>query len=123
MFSTGTLAVVGILSGTGLVIAGTQIVSGVTGSISEIAAQNGYHNVAAGLKVVSEVTDLHSHVKKLWDAGINTYQNPQAALQKTVDFVEQTTHQVKDAAHDLYTDAKEAAQNVGGWLWSKVTGG
>ena len=115
MFATGTLAVIGIASGYGLVIAGTQVISGVPDWASNVAEKNGYHTTANVLKVLSEVTDLQSHTKKVWDVGFNAYQNPQAALQQTTNFVDHSANQVKDAAHNLYEGAVAKVNNLTNW--------
>ena len=114
MFATGTLAVIGIASGYGLVMAGTQLVSGVSDFASNVAEKNGWHTTAKVLNVLSDVTDLQSHTKKIWDAGFNAYQNPHQALKQATDFVDHTANQVKNAVSGIYEDAKKQVTN---WIW------
>lgn len=124
-FATGTLAVVGILTGTGMVIIGAQVVSGVTGYAADYAAQHGHENIAQILKGISAVTDLKSHTKKLWDAGINAYMYPHEALKQVTNFVDSGVSTVKNAVSTLYEGAKTMANDLKnmatGWLPSWAT--
>jgi hypothetical protein len=114
MFATGTLAIIGIASGYGLVMAGTQVISGVSDWASNVAEKNGWHTTAKVLNVLSDITDLQSHTKKLWDAGINAYHNPHQVLKQATDFVDHTANQIKDAASNMYQNATAWAKS---WIW------
>jgi hypothetical protein len=120
VLATGTLALAGIgvaaVSAPAAIALGTvQVVSMVTDWGSNVAKSHGYTKVADTLNIVSDVTDLHSHVRKVWDVGFNAYQNPQAALQQTTNFVDHSANQVKDAAHNLYEGAVAKVNNLTNW--------
>jgi hypothetical protein len=121
VLATGSLALVGIgvaavSAPAALALGAVQVVSSVTEWGSGVAKSHGYTNVADILATVSNVTDLHSHIKRMWDAGFNVYQNPQQAVQQVTDFVDNSAHQVKDAAHNLYEGAAAKVNNLTTWV-------